>query len=68
MKDLYNEKIKNSRNKSIKKSYEVINKRNIIQGNVKNIISLYERILEEKNKITEIEKKINEQKNKLRDI
>ena len=36
MNDLYNEKIKNSQKKSIKKSCEVINKRNIIQTKVKN--------------------------------
>ena len=68
MNDLYNEKIKNSKKKSIKKSCEVINKRNIIQNKVKNIISIYHRILEEKNKISDIDKKINEQENKLNDI
>ena len=68
MNDLYNEKIKNSQKKSIKKSCEVINKRNIIQTKVKNIISIYHRILEEKNKIQEVDKKINEQDNKLKDI
>ena len=40
MNDLYNEKIKNSKKKSIKKSCEVINKRNLIQSKVKNIISI----------------------------
>ena len=68
MNDLYNEKIKNSKKKSIKKSCEVINKRNLIQSKVKNIISIYHRILEEKNKISDIDKKINEQENKLNDI
>ena len=68
MNDLYNEKIKNSQKKSIKKSCEVIKKRNIIQTKVKNIISIYHRILEEKNKISDIDKKINEQENKLNDI
>ena len=66
--DLYNEKIKNSKNKSINKSREVINKRNKIQNIVKNIISIYSEILTEKNKIQEIANKINEQDNKLRDI
>ena len=68
MNDLYNEKIKNSKKKSIKKSCEVINKRNLIQSKVKNIISIYHRILEEKNKISDIDKKINEQENKIKDI
>ena len=68
MEDLYNEKIKNSKKKSIKNSCEIINKRNSIQNKVKNIISLYHKILEEKNKIKEIDIKINEQKNKFKDI
>ena len=68
MNDLYNEKIKNTKKKSIKKSCEVINKRNLIQSKVKNIISIYHRILEEKNKISDIDKKINGQENKIKDI
>ena len=68
MKDLYNEKILNSKKKSIKKSCEVITKRNTIQIKIKNIISMYQRLLEEKNKIKDIDIKINEQKNKLRNI
>ena len=66
--DLYWEKIQNSKAKNVNKSYEVITNRNKIQNIAKNIIYLYRNILNEKNKVPDIDEKINDQQYKLDNI
>lgn len=63
--DLYEITIKNSRNKSIDKSFQVINYRNKIKSNINIIIALYNDIKTENNKINNINNKITEWEGKI---
>ena len=55
--DLYHEKIQNSKAKNVNRSCEVISNRNKIESLAKNIIYVFRNILNEKNKIPDIDEK-----------
>lgn len=65
---LYEEKLKNSKAKSIMKSYEIISNRNKIKSFIKNFIPKYKNLYIEKQKISEIDRKINIYSNKINDV
>ena len=66
--NLYLEKIKNSQNKNILTSYEIIKKRNEIKTVIKNIILKSKNIISEKEQILQIEKDINKYQTSITDI
>ena len=68
LKDLYEEKVQKSKAKDISKSSEIIKSRNKIQNIIPNIISSYKNIINEKEKLSPIERQINEYQNKINDI